>query len=181
MALLLGFRELLPRTVIIHKAISFACSYIPQICNLGLYLISEGLPQLNNEERFSVIFSHFPAGTSLQTFNHYLQGVRSGEFRYYNYDWQTNLDVYGRIEAPRIHLEKIENFPVQVIVGEEDELATLEDAEWMKEALGRNTVEEEVVLDIGHETFVLGKDVSYVRRLVLPFLKRHEGRVEEMQ
>lgn len=89
--------------------------------------------------------------------------------------------MYGRIEAPRIHLEKIENFPVQVVVGKEDELATLEDAKWMKEELGRNTVEEEVVLDIGHETFILGKDVSYIQRLVIPFLERHEGRVQEMQ
>lgn len=54
------------------------------------------------------------------------------------------------MEPPKIHIENIKDFHIQIIVGKEDELATVEDARWLQETLGSDTVEQYMVMNFGH-------------------------------
>lgn len=54
-----------------------------------------------------VILGHTPAGASVRQISHYGQVIRYDAFRRYNYNFLTNLSVYGRTSPPEYDLSKV--------------------------------------------------------------------------
>jgi len=76
----LGIYEFFPANWVTTGAMRLLCGTIPQLCNLGLYLISDEDPGLNDQDRSSVYMGHFPSGTSLRSLDHYGQILSSTKF-----------------------------------------------------------------------------------------------------
>ncbi|KAJ9595453.1 hypothetical protein L9F63_013364 [Diploptera punctata] len=80
-----------------------------------------------NQTMLPIIFSYFPAGSSLKSWAHYGQLIRSGKFRQYDFGIVRNLIKYGNTKPPEYNFVHI-NSSVTLIVGPNDWLASLEDA-----------------------------------------------------
>ena len=63
--------------------------------------------------------------------------MKNKRFEYFDYGKEENLKRYGIEEPPLIPLENIENFPIALLAGTEDKLATIEDVKWLMEGLSR--------------------------------------------
>ena len=64
-----------------------------------------------------------------------------------------------------ILLKNITTMPVGLFVAEHDTLGTPLDNDWLASQLG-NVVHHQVYKDMGHSSFLLGKNMSYVDNLV---------------
>ena len=81
----LGIYEFFPAGWVTTGAMRLLCGTIPSLCNLGLYLIADEDPSLNDPARAQVYLGHFPSGTSMRTLDHYGQIITSGEMRRYSF------------------------------------------------------------------------------------------------
>jgi lysosomal acid lipase/cholesteryl ester hydrolase len=67
----LGIYEFFSANWVTTGAMRLLCGTIPQLCNFGLYLITDEDPTLNDAGRTPVYLGHFPSGTSLRSLDHY--------------------------------------------------------------------------------------------------------------
>ena len=77
---LLGLYEFFPANWLTTGFMRLFCGTIPQICEFGLFLISDEDPTLNDQDRTPVFLGHFPSGTSLRSLEHYAQILSSNKF-----------------------------------------------------------------------------------------------------
>lgn len=59
-----------------------------------------------------------------------------------------------------IPIHKIKDVPIMMVAGKNDILADLEDAKWTRDEIG-DAVIEFLEIDGGHETFIVGKDMTW--------------------
>ena len=112
---------------------------------------------------------HFPNGLSLQALLHYAQIVRNKSFELY--DWgtpQRNQEKYNQKTPPKIDLTKITSTPVAMFVGNVDDLGNPVDGQWARDQINQkgNALVHYEEMDAGHLTFIVGKDMSYVDRMI---------------
>jgi pimeloyl-ACP methyl ester carboxylesterase len=135
---------------------------IPSLTNLALDMVSdENSKEINNAERLGIYLSHYPAGTSLKSINHFIQNYRSKKFCYYDYKEEANMFIYKQKEPLEYDLNSIREFPIAMFAGAQDKLATLEDVRWLKDELGNNVIFYKEYDEMGHITFLMGKDVNW--------------------
>jgi gastric triacylglycerol lipase len=67
----LGFYEFFSANWLTTGAMRLMCGTIPQLCEFGLFLLTDEDPSLNDPSRTQVYLGHFPAGTSLRSLDHY--------------------------------------------------------------------------------------------------------------
>ena len=68
---------------------------------------------------------HDPAGTSVNTVLHFIQGVESGKFRKFDYGRKKNLMIYNSAEPPEYKLANI-TVPIALFYGTGDWLVDVE-------------------------------------------------------
>jgi pimeloyl-ACP methyl ester carboxylesterase len=69
---------------------------------------------------------------------------------------------YGSLFAPVYDLSKISNVPIALISGEQDVLATPENALWIKSKIQSSVVYNKVLKNCDHSSFLVGKDMTFL-------------------
>jgi pimeloyl-ACP methyl ester carboxylesterase len=87
----------------------------------------------------------------------------------------TNLYKYGSIYTPIFDLSKIDTVPIALISGEQDTLATPENAQWAKSKI-KSVAYSKVLPNCDHSSFLVGKDMSFLHD-VLKILSLHNSDV----
>ena len=87
----LGANEMFPRDFRSGQIFSFIIKQIPELAQLGLSIVADDDPSLNERDRLSVFTGHFPSGASIRDFDHFAQTITSDAFRYYDYGRKKNL------------------------------------------------------------------------------------------
>lgn len=105
-----------------------------------------------------VIFSHIPAGCSLDQPLHYGQLIKSGYFRQFDHGFFGNLYRYRSTSPPEYDLKKV-TAPIALYYSPNDWLASIEDVQRLKNELP-NVVKDFVVIkkEFNHMDFVWGID-----------------------
>lgn len=92
---------------------------------------------------------------------HFAEIRGSDQFTKFDYGPEINNEKYGSENPPYIELNKIKT-PIAMYVGDQDIYATEESAEWAKNEIGEAVVHYEVLKDVDHTSFTVGKDMSYI-------------------
>ncbi|CAK1547289.1 unnamed protein product [Leptosia nina] len=156
----LGIYELLPDS---HQIKLYQKAFCNN--NLGAFIFCQQLAfiiggyniEQTNFEHLSVIYNHFPAGSSVKQFVHYGQLVKSGYFQQYDYKL-LNLQKYGTHTPPSYPVEKI-TAPIAIFYGKEDLLSELADVKMLTSKLP-NLIELYTVEDpnFSHFDFIYARD-----------------------
>jgi len=142
----LGFHEIFPDIEFVSNFQQLVCSKFGIICSGILETISDYSTKDDDMDRFVVYVSHFPSGSSLNCFLHFVQLMRYQPFSSFR-------------EMIPYDLTKIKNIPIALFVGSDDRLATPEDNRILKK-----TLEQQNVLNFyreyentGHISFFVSK------------------------
>jgi len=128
-----GIRELLPGTSL-NGLSPEACRQMPEMCAGVLDLVTGESDELNMT-RLQVQLARTPAGTSIKNLAHFLQGIRAGHFRQYDYGSHAeNLRRYGSIHPPHFELHRL-RVPTALFSGSNDALASPADVRRLERQL----------------------------------------------
>ena len=161
----IGVNELFPANWVVTGTMTVLCGTLPQICNLGMKLISDDMPSLNNQKSTKLYFRRFPSGSSVKTLAHYAQEIHNHFFEEFDYGEEQNLRQYGQSWPPILDLTITNDIPVGLFVGDGDKLATVKDNHWLKGQL-HNNLKFYKEYHMGHLSFMIGQDSSYVQDLI---------------
>ncbi len=156
--------EMGPNTKGTSKIINFMENYANSLTNFFIGLISDSKSKdCNDQNALAVYLKHSPCGCSLKCLIHFVQIMKSKKFIYYDYKSEANFALYHQVEPPEYDLSVIKNFPIMLIGGEMDKLATPEDVKWLYEELEKNgnVVFYKVYPKMGHLSFMVAKDFSW--------------------
>lgn len=158
----LAFHEILCHDENLNKLSSWIMPKIPFLSSLVMEIIADkGAHTINNSRRMSVYLSHLPSGSSLKAINHFVQLKRSGRFCPYDYGKDKNLEKYGLEEPYEYNLKKVKDFPIAILYGKQDRLASANDVEWLLDELGDNIIYRKMYEEMGHTTFQMSIDISW--------------------
>ena len=81
-------------------------------------------------EVFRQYFSHYPSGSSANSYLHYFQMFSAGRFKEFDHGWERNYEIYGQGEPPAIDLSTLSqlNVPFAIYVGNEDTIVSKADS-----------------------------------------------------
>eukprot|EP00343_Euplotes_focardii_P010010 CAMPEP_0205828536 /NCGR_PEP_ID=MMETSP0206-20130828/35473_1 /ASSEMBLY_ACC=CAM_ASM_000279 /TAXON_ID=36767 /ORGANISM="Euplotes focardii, Strain TN1" /LENGTH=102 /DNA_ID=CAMNT_0053130479 /DNA_START=54 /DNA_END=359 /DNA_ORIENTATION=+ len=88
------------------------------------------------------------------------QNCRAGQFQYYDYGAEGNLEQYGSETAPEVPIQNI-NTPVAIFNSRFDGYGTQEAGDWLEEQLGENVIFRQVY-EYSHYSFYIAQDMSYM-------------------
>lgn len=74
---LVGQQEIFEADWMTTGSMRLLCTNIPQICELGVFLLSDDDLYLINETSFKVYMGHYPSGASLKTLVHFVQLMKA--------------------------------------------------------------------------------------------------------
>lgn len=144
------------------------------LCNLVLRTFLDADPEVDDTDRFDVYLANLPAGAGYRTIIHYgqLMGKKIESFTRYDYLEKGNMERYGQKTPPDYDLEAIE-FPVAIMSGAGDRLADRTDVQWTAAQLSSLTFKKQY--DLGHMSFVIGKDMRYFTQDAMAILNHYNG------
>ncbi|XP_014616133.1 PREDICTED: lipase 3-like [Polistes canadensis] len=143
LAHLLGQNEFFPQSSILKFFVKYSCdlsSLGATVCSNVLFLITGFDKAQMNNTLLPVILSHVPAGTSTKTFIHLLQGVKSANFRQFDYGAKRNLQIYNNITPPEYNISTI-TVPMALYYAPNDWLVNVKDVLNLSKEL-RNVVDK---------------------------------------
>eukprot|EP00347_Sterkiella_histriomuscorum_P018552 403345077 len=167
----LGIYEFFPANWLTTGAMRLLCGTLPSLCQLGDYLIADEDLSLDDKDRLTVYFGHFPSGTSLYCLDHYSQILKADRFQEFDYGKSENKKRYNSPTPPEINIQGISKVPIAMFVGTKDELADSADNLWAKTQLKTLAFYQEYAL--GHLTFMIGNDMSYFNDVLNILQKYH--------
>jgi pimeloyl-ACP methyl ester carboxylesterase len=148
----LGFREMFPNLEFVTSFQKLVCEKFGVVCSGILQTMSDYSTEDDDMDRFLIYVSHFPSGTSLNCFLHFLQSKR-----YQPFSSLREMIPYDFTKIPK-------NIPIGLFVGSDDRLATPEDNRILKKIL-----EEQGVLNYykeyektGHLSFFISISNSFM-------------------
>jgi pimeloyl-ACP methyl ester carboxylesterase len=136
---------------------SVVCEVIPKICfDILSIFVGESGGVYDNEARYDIFLDHIPAGSSLQSLQHYKQLAiqETPAFQKFNWGMDGNMEHYGQPYPPDWDLGNID-VPVYMYVGIDDDLGDTLDNEHLKTQLKTLQFYKEYPL-FDHSTFLWG-------------------------
>ena len=165
--------EVCPNTEGTKKILNFMDKYANGLTNFIFGLLSdEDSKQCNNKYSMSVYLNHYPCGCSLKCLIHFVQIIENKKFVKFDYKKEANYFIYNQIKPPEYDLSKIKDIPVMLIGGEKDKLSTREDIKWLINELNDNVIYTKIVENMGHLSFMIGKDFSWFDEVLQIILKK---------
>ena len=154
--------EMCPNTKGTNKFINFMEKHANGLTNFFLGLISDSdSKECNDQNSLAVYFNHYPCGCSLKCLIHFVQIIKAKKFIYYDYKKEANFHIYHQIEPPEYDLSIIKDFPIMLICGEKDKLASPNDVRWLNDVLNKNIIYFNIIPKLGHLSFMCCKDFSW--------------------
>ena len=154
--------EMCPNSKSSKKLMNFMEKHANGLTNFFLGLISDSdSKECNDQNSLSVYLNHYPCGCSLKCLMHFVQIIKAKKFIYYNYRKEANFHIYHQKEPPEYDLNIIKDFPIMLIAGEKDKLASPNDVSWLNEVLKQNVIYFNIVPNLGHISFMCAKDFSW--------------------
>ncbi|XP_046963435.1 lipase 1-like [Vanessa cardui] len=129
----IGIYEIFAKGSLSQEFLSFLCKFSATselLCGTGQALLDSFHPGSINNETLSVLFGHFPAGTSVHNIARYGQNIRSSNFQKFDYGSAQNLNIYGIKQPPHYNLSAV-TIPSVVLYGNNDNLVDKEDIFWL--------------------------------------------------
>jgi gastric triacylglycerol lipase len=143
-----------------------ACRIANFLCQGGLFILSDMKPNLDNLDRMDVIMGHYPSGTSMRDYDHFVQMVQNDDFQKYDFRNETeNLRRYGQKTPPVLNLSNVDA-EVHLYVGRFDELADLQDFEILIGKLNGTKKISVTEIEGGHATFLWGKNMTFLEQIL---------------
>ncbi|XP_036150257.1 lipase 3 isoform X2 [Monomorium pharaonis] len=130
-------------SVIIARTLCKDNAITQSICVTLLFLIVGSDPAQLNTTTLPDLISHLPAGTSLQTFEHYYQNIRANDFQNYDYGIAENYKQYKQKMPPSYDLKKI-TAPIVLFYGANDVIVRKENVLELSKRLPNILLTEEV-------------------------------------
>lgn len=155
-----GIYEFLPFSPLVRAAFAVLCAnenVALVACSSTVYTIFGFDRGELNVTNLPVIFSHAPAGCATKQVTHYLQLVRSGFFRNFDYGTAGNLAEYGTPEPPDYPLRKV-TAPVALFFSNKDYFANITDVMRLQSLLP-NVVDSYFVENFDHVDFLWGRNI----------------------
>ena len=166
----MGMVEMFAKNYLQSKIVSSICELVPFVCDFMIELVADAESDYNNQARLDVFMGHYPSGSSLRSFEHFAQIIKSGKFQKYDYGFEENLEKHGNSFPPEIALKNIKDAKIIQIVGTYDHLSPLKDNEWLSQQLESNIIFYKTY-PLGHTSFLLAKDMAYVVDTINMFKK----------
>lgn len=142
-----------------------------KLCKDLMKMLTPKDPTIDNFERMHVYSSNLPAGASIYNLFHYGQNMHMNQNGFQRWDFGSNFEnhkAYGQRRPPQYNLGLLD-FPIAIFSGDLDTLADPKDVKWTASQLQKNLVfNHEYHAD--HNTFMIGKDMSYFTREVMHLL-----------
>jgi lysosomal acid lipase/cholesteryl ester hydrolase len=161
------FYEILPEDKSSGYISSFFNKNFSWLTNFGLSLVcDEKSSEDNDQKQLGVFLKHFPSGTSLKTLIHFVSIYKHKEFVHYDYGKEANMFIYGQREPVIYDLSKINDFPIMLVCGEDDMLATPNDVKWLYEQIKNNVIYFNIFPNMGHASFLIGKDILWFNSIL---------------
>ena len=82
------------------------------------------------------------------------------------------MDIGNKRTTELIPIDTISNVPIAMFVGNIDTLADKTDAEWTRDEIGSPVVHYQLI-DGGHLTFIVGKDMTWFSNDVMDLIKEY--------
>ncbi|XP_055587241.1 lipase 3-like [Uranotaenia lowii] len=156
-----GIDEFKPNNSILHDIARLFCSgsITSNLCLNVLFQLAGADPDQVELKIIPLLVGHTPAGASTKQIVHYAQGVRTAQFRRYDFGKIKNTFIYGMPEPPEYNLTEVRT-PVVFHYGLNDYLADPEDVLQLGRALP-NLIEHRQVQHntFNHLDFLFAKDV----------------------
>ncbi|CDW76275.1 ab-hydrolase associated lipase region family protein [Stylonychia lemnae] len=162
---------------IMHKSsetalMKFGCVNLTFFCNEMVKYMDNENPELNDQERQKVMYSHYPAGSSIKQYSYIFQLIRSDEFRTYDYGAQQNFLKYGQEKPPIIDISKISKVPIAMFSGTKDILSDIKSTRWAASQLTKSLVFNREY-ELGHSSFLVGKDYSFFTKDLMNLMQKY--------
>lgn len=143
-----GIQEVFSKGAFSQEFMGFLCQ-LPMmsngLCNTIEALFDSNHPGSITNETTRVLFSHFPAGTSVQNLARYGQSMKSQKFEKFNYGKDENMKIYNSEIPPEYNLSAV-TVPVMILYGKNDYLVDPKDVRWLLRRLP-NVLEAQEVKD----------------------------------
>ena len=175
----IGINELLPRWWLLSDTAEWACSLLPWFCDIIFKAIADEKPIQDSMERAAVFLNYAPAGTSTKNIRHWQQLCLNDKFQEYDYGAKENEKRYGQKTPPEIDLTTLSKVPIGLFAGKDDELGDPVDVAWLKTQI-QKVLKTDKTYDLGHISFLFGKDLSYVDDLI-EFLNTYDSIEAEIE
>mmetsp|Transcript_2348 Transcript_2348/g.2292 ORF Transcript_2348/g.2292 Transcript_2348/m.2292 type:complete len:127 (+) Transcript_2348:849-1229(+) len=105
---------------------------------------------------------HYPAGSSLKTFNHLRQILHAMRFQRFDYESdKENLFRYNSTTPPKINLEHIRGMRIAIMAGTLDQLVSPIDVQQFANEVGRNVIFYKEY-PLGHGGYQMAKNMTEV-------------------
>lgn len=155
------------------------CTALPKLCQYSDQGFIDWSDEIDNTDREGDKFAHSPAGSGWRNLVHYAQVIKAKQFQRYDYGTEQNKKLYGQELPPKYALDAIKT-PMVLYHGDIDELANPTDVAWLldesQSGLKKKYVVHEEQLHFGHNTFSIGRNMTYVHESMLPYImKAHNG------
>jgi len=158
-------------TTLTRKVYVTTCVLANTLCVARVRLLSDADTSVDNVKRFKVTSGHYPAGSSIQNMVYWSQMFNSPVFSMYDYGKKGNIQVYGTQTPPEYDLSKITE-DIYMFVGKFDHLASPADTATLRGKLTGSSRVEYRTYDLGHGSFIWGKDVATYVNDVLAVLRQ---------
>nr|XP_012231417.1 PREDICTED: lipase 3-like isoform X1 [Linepithema humile] len=144
-----------------------------QICRNIVLLISGFSTEHINYTLLPKILTHFPSSTSFNAVAHFVQEIKSGKFRAYDYGREKNIQIYNATVPPDYDLSRITT-PIALIHSDSDSFVNEKDLKILRGLL-TNIVEDYRVPfpKFNHVDFLYAKNApTLVYKKVLEIMKK---------
>lgn len=150
------------------------CGYFTTSCQYWQHYISTQDTTSYDYDRFRVFMGHYPAGSSLQSANHFTQNANADTFQEFDYGPRQNQIKYGSSSPPEIYLDRIKEsgIPIAMYVGIDDEMVSMDDTLAIKDVLG-DLVVDYGLINGGHMSFFVNKKVDYFTKNAMSWIQKY--------
>ncbi len=129
-------------------------------------------------KRVAVLAAHEPGGSSLRSYDHFVQGVYNSTFRRYDFGAKGNLAKYGQDTPPAYNVSNLKSLNMKwyVVYGEKDAMITPKSVRTMLGQLRPNHYQAEMMKDGNHLDVCWGESLyNTIFPRVLDFFAQTEA------
>lgn len=175
-----GAYDLVPYGTFTAGVTSSVCEVFDgAVCSFIYKFFASGDPDVDDIQRLPVYLSHLPAGSGYHNFIHYGQLMHTATEAFKRYDWGSdeNTKRYGQSSPPDYDIGAI-NFPLALLGGAKDNVATSDDVAWLHKQLGDNVLFFKNDYNLDHHSFIIARNLDFFTKDAMAVLNHQNGKCD---